>query len=128
MFRASAASERHVDVPKARPRRRSRAQGGRRKRARDPRGVSWLNANERAEVARVSRSRRRGRIGPDWSKIAAGSPFRLIGWFGGHAKHPDVHSESRRRAGTLSRSTMPPLFESSSEVLVTNASDGRRHA
>jgi len=31
-------------------RRRSRAQGERRKRTRDQRGVSWLNASERADV------------------------------------------------------------------------------
>jgi len=45
--------------------------------------VSWLNASERADVTGSSRSRRRVGIGPDWSKIATGSPFRLIELFGG---------------------------------------------
>jgi len=91
MFRGGEADERHVDVPKARPRRRSRSQGGRRKRERDPRGVSWLNASERADVAGSSRSRRRGGIGPEWSKIATGSPFPCNELLGG--------PERRRRRG-----------------------------
>jgi len=93
MFRGAEGDERHVDVPKARPRRRSRAQGGRRKRERGQRGVRWLNATERADAAGSSRSRRRGGIGPDWSKIATGSPFPWTPLLGGR-EVPELRAPS----------------------------------
>ena len=120
-------AESNVDVPRSRrrretrrcseasSRRRSRAQGGRRKRTRGQRGLSWLNASERADAGVIAaRSGQKSQRGPRsvrplcWADARCPRPWRR----GGSRRTSDFDGVERLRTWTeVGRACRPHIPE-----------------